>query len=63
MRELASSDEALKFLKECVEGEHGPKAAVSAHRHVAERGYGKEAAPIDVRGDIRVTVEVVNEVG
>ena len=41
MRELASSDEALRYLEECVDGVHTPIVAIAAHRHVTERGYGK----------------------
>jgi hypothetical protein len=46
MAEIASSDRALKYLRECVEGKHGPKAAVSAHKHATDRGYGKEMLPL-----------------
>ena len=46
MAAIASSDAALKYLDECVKGKHGPKAAVSAHKHATERGYGKELQPI-----------------
>ena len=47
MRELASSDEALDYLAECLRGDHGAKAAVSAHKHISERGYGKVPQPIE----------------
>lgn len=63
MRELASSDEALEYLKQCIDGEHGPKAAISAHKHITERGYGKEPSPVEVGGKLKVEVAVVNEVG
>lgn len=62
MRELASSDKAIEYLEECVRGKHGPKAAVSAHKHITERGYGKEPSPVELGGKLRVEVAVVNEV-
>lgn len=48
MAELASSDAALEYLDECLRGEHGAKAAVSAHKHAAERGYGKVPQGIEL---------------
>ena len=49
MAELASSDEALEYLRECLRGDHGGKVAVTAHKHVSERGYGKETLPVDFK--------------
>jgi len=52
MREIASSDEALKYLDECTKGEHGPKAAASAREYATERGYGKVAQVHEHQGSI-----------
>lgn len=48
MAELASRKEVLDYLAQCLEGKHGAKAAVAAHKHVTERGYGKEALPLNI---------------
>ena len=42
---MASSDEAFAYLEECVAGEHGPAIFLAAHKHAADRGYGR--APTD----------------
>lgn len=47
MREMASRDDVLAYLDECLRGEHGAKAAISAHRHITERGYGKVPQTIE----------------
>jgi hypothetical protein len=60
MRELASSEEAIAYLKQCVEGVHGPKAAVSAHKHITERGYGKESLEVTGIDGGPIAVEVVH---
>ena len=49
MRELASSPQAIAYLRECVHGEYGPAAAIAAWRLIAERGYGKVQAQVVVR--------------
>ena len=49
MRELASSPEAIEYLRGCVHGENGPAAAVAAWRMIAERGYGKVPQQFEVR--------------
>lgn len=64
MAELASSDEALEYLAECLRGDHGAKAAVSAHKHVSERGYGKEPQAVghEVSGPGGGPLEVVRRI-
>lgn len=57
MREIASSAEALGFLKRCADGEFGEQFAVKAQQYAAERGYGKEAQVI--AGDKDRPLEVV----
>lgn len=47
MKELASSPEAVEYLRQCVNGLHGAQAAVSAHKHLSERGYGKVAQVVE----------------
>lgn len=59
MREIASSEAALKYLEECIHGDHGPKAAASARAYATERGYGK--VPMEVRGDLTARVLVVSD--
>jgi len=49
MRELASSDRAIAYLRECVHGEYGPAAAIAAWRLIAERGFGKVQTEVVVR--------------
>lgn len=58
MRELASRKEALRFLAECVDGHHGPQAAIRAHQHLTERGYGKVPQEITGAdgGPVQITV-------
>ena len=58
MRELASSDKALAFLEECANGEHGPQFAIKAQEYAAERGYGKEAQDVNVKGKVLVVRDV-----
>jgi len=48
MAELASRDDVLDYLSQCLEGKYGARAAVAAHKHVSERGYGREVQPISV---------------
>lgn len=63
MRELASHDEVLEYLASCLRGDQGGTVAVSAHKHISERGYGK--VPLEVSGpeggplEIAVTRRVV----
>ena len=63
MAELASSDEALDYLARCLRGDEGPKAAISAQKYAADRGYGKPEQPITVAGDDKrpLTIRVVHE--
>jgi len=58
MKELASSPEAVNYLRDCVNGLHGAQAAVSAHKHLSERGYGKVAQVIEanVAAPIAMTI-------
>ena len=49
MREIASSPEAIEYLRGCVHGENGPKAAIAAWRLISERGYGRVPQPVEVR--------------
>lgn len=48
MAEMASREDVLEYLEQCLKGYHGAKAAVAAHKHVTERGYGKEALPLNI---------------
>ena len=41
MRELASSDETLDYLGECLSGKHGAQVFMSALQFAADRAYGK----------------------
>jgi hypothetical protein len=62
MRELASSDAALRYLRECLEGEHGPAAALKAQEYAAERGYGKAPATVVLEGGQPIQVQVTHVV-
>jgi hypothetical protein len=59
MREIASSNEALAFLEACVRGDHGPRIAIAAHRHVSERGYGKVLQEVGATSMTPLNVEIV----
>ncbi len=48
MAAIASSDEALAYLDECVKGEHGPQVAIAAHKYSADRGYGQPTQEVEV---------------
>ena len=48
MAAIASSDEALAYLDDCVKGDHGPQAALAAQRYAADRGYGQPTRQHDV---------------
>jgi hypothetical protein len=61
MRELASNSEVLDYLEGCLKGEHGAKAAVSAHKHITERGYGR--VPVEVTGEGGGPVSIIIERG
>ncbi len=58
MREIASSGEALAYLKECVRGDHGPMVAIAAFRFAAERGYGKAPMASDGKTDKPLEVHI-----
>jgi hypothetical protein len=62
MRELASNDEVLSYLEQCLKGEHGAKAAVSAHKHITERGYGKVPQEITGEGGGPLEVAITRKV-
>lgn len=61
MREIASSDAALKFLEECATGVHGAQFAVKAQEYVAERGYGKVPQAITGEDGGPITVKILGE--
>jgi hypothetical protein len=50
LQELASNDEVLGYLEECLRGAYGPKIALSAWQVVAAHGYGPPAQRHEVRG-------------
>ena len=53
MRELASSPAAIEYLRCCVHGENGPRAAIAAWRLIVERGYGKVPMQLEVRSALQ----------
>ena len=62
MRELASSDDAMKYLDQCVRGVHGPKVAISAQQYAADRGYGRVPQLTNVEGAAEpLTIRLVRE--
>ena len=48
MAAIASSEEALEYLYECVTGEHGPQVAMAAQKYAAERGYSQPTKQVEV---------------
>ena len=48
LRELVNSEEAMAFLRRCLEGHEGARVAVQAHRYAAELGYGKLPVEVEV---------------
>lgn len=48
---MASSDAALNYLEDCLNGEHGPEVALRAQQYAAERGYGKVPQGLEHTGE------------
>ena len=59
MREIASNDDALDFLRACANGEFGAQFAIKAQEYAAERGYGKEIQ--EIKGQHLLVVRSVED--
>ena len=63
LREARDRPSVQQFLRACLDGKHGAQAALKALEFTTERVDGKVAQPHKVDADVKVTVEVVSEVG
>lgn len=61
MRELASGDDALEYLRACLAGVHGPKAHTSAMAFAAEHGYGKPAQPLEGDPNKPISIRIIRD--
>ena len=59
MRSLVNRQEAIKYLRACIDGEYGPKFHVAAMQYATDRGYGKAQQHLEMSGKVEGGVLVV----
>lgn len=50
MEALGKDPVALDYMRACVRGEHGPKAAIAAYKYATEQAHGKATTKVEVGG-------------